>query len=427
MENSNESKINDGFILEKIVKSDDPVVASSDPIPIQLLGSKFLSKDDSYVQFPSTMNDIVTLGITLYVEYFKEFVPTGVLVLTECTFLAFTNTFKATAKKIDTMPDTEITVWLNFSDNFQFITHGVCRKVDQKEFFEDVADESKPQHRMEVKTFVYPISVTYASLMCRVRPTTIPRDVPSTTNSFWGNIFCQQFMIGLASYHFVKKPDVEGRDDGAIAYICYDHKMTSAWPPLDNGRPIPSRVFFRNISSPDPYTFRGSICWYEDYQTTWNGCSRWDYEMKFDTTFVCIRSGTVHSISMSPDDENESEAGIVSIMSKFGVELNYINAGVCDSIIGSILSTFVGGSKGQQVAALLLHRARMDLVLNEMQERLEAEGVTESTLSSLLYVVHLAIQNTISTLLDYCQRDPSEQDGDIKLEEYPFDLDYYFD
>jgi hypothetical protein len=114
-------------------------------------------------------------------------------------------------------------------------------------------------------------------------------------------------------------------------------------------------------------------------------------------------------------------------MSKFGVELNYINAGVCDSIIGSILSTFVGGSKGQQVAALLLHRARMDLVLNEMQERLEAEGVTESTLSSLLYVVHLAIQNTISTLLDYCQRDPSEQDGDIKLEEYPFDLDYYFD
>ena len=113
-------------------------------------------------------------------------------------------------------------------------------------------------------------------------------------------------------------------------------------------------------------------------------------------------------------------------MSTFGVELNYINAGACDSIIGSILSTFVGSSKGQQVAALALHRARTDLVLNEIQERLEAEGVTESILSCLLHVVYLAMQQTIAALLEYSQQDPSEQDGDVKFDYSPFDLQYYF-
>ena len=300
----------------KIIKSEEPVVVSSDPIPIELLGSKFLSKDKSYVQFPLNMNDITTYGVILYSEYFKESVPTGVLELTDCTFLAFTNTFKALAKKIDTLPDTEFTVWLNFSDNFQFITHGVCRKVDRKEFYEDIAGESNAQLRTEVKTFAYPISVTDNTLMCRVHPAKIPPKVPSSTDTFWGNIFCQQLMIGLASYHFVKKPHADGSDDdGAIAYISYDHKLTSAWPPLDNGRPIPSRVFFRNISSADPNTFCGSICWYDDYQTTWNGFSRWDYEMKFDTTFVCIRSGTVKSVSLNHGNVSASDTDVVSTMS----------------------------------------------------------------------------------------------------------------
>ena len=404
-----------------IIKSKDPVVVSSDPIPTQLLGTKFLSKDDSYVQFPSTMNEITTEGVIFYTSYFKEFVPTGLLELTECTFLALTNTFKAHTKTINTIPGTKFTVWLNFSDNFQFITHGICRKVERRKSCEDIIGGSDDvQPRTEMQTFVYPISVTESTLMCRVNPPKIPLRVPYSSDTFWGNIFCQEYMVGLASYHFVKKPDSDGKDDGAIAYICYDHKMTCAWPPLDNGRPIPSRVFFRNISSPDPYTFRGSICWYDDYQTTWNGCSRWDYEMKFDTKFACILSGTVHSISMNHDNENSSETEVISKMSTFGVDLNYINPGVSDSMVDDILRTF-------EFSELSLQRARMGSALVELKEQLETQGVTEATLSELLDAVHHAQQNTFTTLLDYHQLDPSEQVGVINFDSEPFDLEYYFE
>lgn len=85
-------------------------------------------------------------------------------------------------------------------------------------------------------------------------------------DSLWGNVFCQAFMVGLASYHFV---------DENQCYISYEHQRTSAWPALDDGSPIPSRVYFHNVSFRDN-TFRGEIRWQEDYGCTWvrrYGCS----------------------------------------------------------------------------------------------------------------------------------------------------------
>lgn len=417
----------DKYSTTRVVKSQDPIV-SLDPIPRKLFDTKFHSNDESYILFPK---DITTQNVKLYTPYFKEFVPTGVLELTGYTYLARTKTFKARAKKIATSPNIELTIWLNFSDNFQFITHGVCRKVDRRRYYEEVAGESYPQLRTEVKAFVYPISVNDSTLMCRATPPKYPSSVqlPYASDSFWGNIFCQQYMVGLASYHFVKKPNSDGtdKDGGGIAYISYDHKMTSVWPPLDDGRPVPSRVFFRNITCPDQYTFRGSICWYEDYQTTWNGCCRWDYEIKFDTAFLCIRTGTVHSISMNHDNENVAETEVVSIMSTFGVELNYINAGICNTLIDSAVTICNTASKSERIAALETFRSRKLLMINQTLERLQAEGAVESTYSGLLYLMHFATHDTVAKLLEYCQRDASGQGGEMKLDDYPLDLDYYFE
>lgn len=323
-----------------VTKSQCPV-APSDAIPNQLLGTKFWSMNGSYVQFPSKMYDTAEKGVMIYAAYLKEFVPNGILELTGCKYLSRTNTFKARAKKVATIPDSEFTIWLSFSDNFYYVTHGVIRKVDKIKTYVEIAGESYPQLRTQVKTFVYPISASFDhTLMCRATSPKNPPTLPYTKHTFWGNIFCQEFTVGVISYHFVKKPSVDGEDDGTIAaYVSYDHKVNCVWSPLDNGRPLPSRLIFRNIQCPDEYTFRGSVCWYEDYQTTWNGSSRWDYEMIFDSGFLCIRAGTVNGVKIDHENEGGSDAEIVSHLTTYGVDLHYINAGACYSIIDTMAST----------------------------------------------------------------------------------------
>ena len=95
--------------------------------------------------------------------------------------------------------------------------------------------------------------------------------------------------------------------------------MTSDWPPLDNGQPIPAKVYFHNISFPTPTTFRGHILWQEDYGTPWKGMIRWEYEMVFDEQFTCIVGGSVTSFEVhSPETPRE--------LSRYGESLVYVNA-----------------------------------------------------------------------------------------------------
>ena len=132
------------------------------------------------------------------------------------------------------------------------------------------------------------------------------------SSSIWGNTFCQGFKVGLASYHFETNEE---------AFISYEHPGTSQWPPLDDGSPVPSRVFFRNTTwDATERIFRGEICWQDDFQTSWQGFQKWKYDMKFDSNFTFIASGTVLSIMEENGDTRE--------MSTFGDDLVYINAAV---------------------------------------------------------------------------------------------------
>ncbi|KAL9178644.1 hypothetical protein ACHAXT_001982 [Thalassiosira profunda] len=138
-------------------------------------------------------------------------------------------------------------------------------------------------------------------------------------DTVWGNTFCQLFTVGLASYHFVG-PDSSAVDaDGDTneiqmrAYISYENPRTEMWPDLDNGQSVPSRVPFRNIEwNAETRTFRGDICWEEDFGTTWMREAKWSYEIVFDPTFMFVKSGTCSRASGTDH--------------RFGVDLIYINA-----------------------------------------------------------------------------------------------------
>jgi len=161
---------------------------------------------------------------------------------------------------------------------------------------------------------------------CNQLPGTDQPSVPSYHNtSLWGNTFCQLFTVGLASYHFLE-PDSDGNYQ---AYISYESPKTEAWPSLDNGDRVPARVPFRNITfEPETRTFKGDICWEEDYGTAWMGESKWSYEIVFDPTFVFIESGTV--------GRSMGESHM------FGVDLIYINAAIETSLRTSLASQSTG-------------------------------------------------------------------------------------
>lgn len=129
-------------------------------------------------------------------------------------------------------------------------------------------------------------------------------------DTLWGNTFCQLFTVGMASYHFMKDPDIDGTYQ---AYISYESPRTEAWPSLDNGETVPARVPFRNVQwGPETRTFKGDICWEEDYNTTWMSESKWSYEIVFDPNFMFVASGAVLRAMGEPH--------------QFGSDLVYINA-----------------------------------------------------------------------------------------------------
>ena len=137
-----------------------------------------------------------------------------------------------------------------------------------------------------------------------------PREPPTyNRESLWGNVFCQQFKVGLASYHFLTP------EKGV--YMSYEHPATGDWPCLDNGTPVPSQVHFHDVHV-NGTTFRGRILWEQDYGATWHNMSEWVYEMEFDIKFLSIIGGRVMC----------REVGNSSLVerSEYGEHLVYVNA-----------------------------------------------------------------------------------------------------
>jgi hypothetical protein len=169
-----------------------------------------------------------------------------------------------------------------------------------------------------------------------------------------GNVFCQNGRIGVASYHFETTAAETNVEQGSsassspnivtAAYISYEHSIAATkWPPLDNGRPIPARMYFTNVEITDGGTvFRGTIDWMGTHHTTWNNATCWTYEIRFDARFQCVVGGSVRfSEHSGNDDDNAAVFGSVvtqqqqqqqqqenDVMSEFGTDLVYINAAV---------------------------------------------------------------------------------------------------
>jgi len=220
-------------------------------------------------------------------------------------------------------------------------------------------------------------------------------------NELWGNTFVQSLRVGLASYHFgrhTNSNDVSGEGE-PFAYISYEHPACLQWPLLDDGSPIPPRVFFRDISverveetrpnsaatengsnnnntpalmSTSHLVFRGNIDWLLDYGTTWQNNERWEYEMHFDSQLTCIVSGTVHCVVSGSTSREE--------MSRFGDELIYVNAGIC-SVFEEWISSeeLAAGSANESTSsqALVSYRDRA----TSFRRRLHAEGATVRTVA----------------------------------------------
>ena len=193
----------------------------------------------------------------------------------------------------------------------------------------------------------------------------------------WGNTFCQAFKVGLASYQFLSLQ--EG------AYISYENPLCARWPPLDDGTPIPSQVYFKNISFDESErVFRGTIEWQQEYGTTWQGCSKWMYTIKFDTEYTCILSGEVKSI-FHGNEEDEQD------MSTFGVDLVYINAAITQ-----YFDTLMSDSNEEESDYDRYVRTSQNL-----RARLQQEGASVRTIATMNHVLTVAQQPDLNDPIDY--------------------------
>jgi hypothetical protein len=203
----------------------------------------------------------------------------------------------------------------------------------------------------------------------------VPTYHPDTV---WGNVFCQAFKVGLASYHF-SQDSINAAE--RRVYISYENPATGLWPPLDNGMPIPGRAYFHACSFPDPHTFCGQIRWQEDFGIPWQGMIRWDFTIKFDSEFTCIVGGDVKSLSVY-------DAEVPHEMSRFGDSLIYVNAALWDVFVQarqqqdeqaeiSALSEQRVGSPGSTSSTY----ERFQEHSNLLRQRLLAEGASVRTVA----------------------------------------------
>mmetsp|Transcript_14030 Transcript_14030/g.28307 ORF Transcript_14030/g.28307 Transcript_14030/m.28307 type:complete len:692 (+) Transcript_14030:130-2205(+) len=235
-------------------------------------------------------------------------------------------------------------------------------------------------------------------------------------DTIWGNVFCQAFKIGLASYHFV--PPADGEEIGSV-YISYENPSTSEWPPLDNGQPIPAKVYFHNVSFPNARNFRGHILWQEDFGTPWQGMIRWEYEMIFDEKFTCIVGGSVTSFEVhSPDVPRE--------LSRYGESLVYVNAALYrefrrlvteeESTAGNTTTedsattiSTIGDGNNRTVNEDWTDRFRTRSL--ELRLRLQRENAPVRTIAMVHRLMTIAYQGEAETCpIDYNLHDGEEQE-----------------
>lgn len=197
-------------------------------------------------------------------------------------------------------------------------------------------------------------------------------------DSLWGNTFCQALKVGLASYHFLSPQDG--------AYISYENPLCARWPSLDDGTPVPSQVYFRNMSFDETEKiFRGTIEWQQDHGTTWQGCSKWIYEMKFDSEYTCIISGGVKSIHFGNDlDEVD--------MSTFGADLVYINAAIMEKF-----DSLMNEETDEDESAYECYVR----VSQSLRARLQREGASVRTTATMNHVLTVRQQAGSSDPIDY--------------------------
>jgi hypothetical protein len=260
-----------------------------------------------------------------------------------------------------------------------------------------------------------------------------PRYVPE---QLWGNTFCHDLQVGLASYHFGMMQLAAGQQEAQpFAYISYESDACSRLPPLDDGSPIPPRVYFHNISvhevqetrsvtnlGPEEeeeitaadsscrvttthVVFRGTVEWLEDYGTTWLNHERCEYEMRFDSQFTCIASGTVHCTAATTERE---------LLLKYGTDLVYINAGIVDAF-GKLMEENVEGlddnvsGGGDALVAdggffVTMPRERYlryATLSRRIRRRLQGEGASINTMAMLSRVFTLMQQPGTESPISY--------------------------
>lgn len=195
----------------------------------------------------------------------------------------------------------------------------------------------------------------------------------------WGNVFYQDFKNGLASFQFLSLEE---------CYISYEHTLCRQFPPLDDGSPIPNKVLFHNISFVEgDRIFRGEIWWDEDYGTTWQGFQKWKYEIKFDSYYTLITSGTVKSFFCDSEEPRE--------MASFEQDLNYINAA-----IGERLKKMIDDDQKESGESA---KVRFMRISRRLRHTLECENVAVQT--------NAMIQDTLTRIIagklmpiEYCDR-----------------------
>jgi hypothetical protein len=225
--------------------------------------------------------------------------------------------------------------------------------------------------------------------------------------SIWGNVFVRAKArphtpaVGRLSYHFISP------EQGA--YISYEHPACRQLPKLDDGSPLPPRVYFHNFSfDPAKRTFQGMIEWEEDLGSSWTDNVRWKCDMTFDSDFTCIISGgiaieytevrrqpvrkamagerPVYIPPPVPTDDNRSappptqERNEEWKMSYTG-EFIYFNAAILERF-QLLEEQLVSNGDSPQLRFLSVSK--------QISERLESEGASKSTIEAVEEVLDRA-------------------------------------
>ena len=174
--------------------------------------------------------------------------------------------------------------------------------------------------------------------------------------------------MGLASYHFVQNENTQ------VAYLSLEHSETSMWPPLDNGAPLPGRVFFRNVTvaatavqetvvndadetnsgrtkiyksendsgeidersqlRSTTTLFSGTLDFQQDCQATWQGMERCEVQLRFDPYFLCVTDLGSNLRPVFEDDDGEidddSSNGYEPAKAITGLSLQCYNAALLE-------------------------------------------------------------------------------------------------